>query len=157
MKWNDPETSQKEELFLAVSEMQECVKKGILTKNAPLYCIVKQGQLFAATGHFRSAEKKAMAAINLILEACVEANRSGLLNDYKFTAEVVKSLRVLRGNKQCISIAKALISRELKHKVALEEAIHAASEERDDDAFQQFVNFYEKSGYNVSDLLDESS
>jgi len=157
MKWNDPKTSQKEELLLAVSEMRKCVKKGILTKNAPLHCIVKQGQLFSAVGEFPISERQAMAAINLILEACVEADRSGLFNDYTFTAEVAKSLRGLRGNKQCISIAKALISRKLKHKVAVEEGIHAASEERDDDAFQLFVNFYEKSGYNSSDLLRASS
>jgi len=38
MRWNDPKTSQKEELLFAINEMRQCAREGIATKNAPLEC-----------------------------------------------------------------------------------------------------------------------
>lgn len=148
MQWNDPATSQKEELLFAINEMRECATNGIIAKNAPLFCIVKQGELYAIAGESLS-EKKRRAAINLILEACVEANKSGLLKKHTFTAEVVRSLRVLRGNEECIRITRALISGggKCRHRIAMEQGIYAAIEERDDHSLGMIISAFEESGY----------
>ena len=154
MHWDDPATSQKQELHFAIDEMRRCISQGLLTKNAPILCIVKQGELYAADDNnvddIAISERQRRSAVNLILEACAEANRSGLFKKHTFTAEVVRSLRALRGNKECIKIVLALISSNggrCKHRIAMEEAIYAASEERDYDALEKILAAFENSGY----------
>ena len=128
--------------------------KGLLTKNAPLFCIVKQAELYKSDdGHkgSRLSESQRRAAINIVFEACAEAQLSGLMKRPAFTAEIAKSLVGLRGEKQCIQFVKALIVEEEKcrHRIAMEYAIKAASEIRDTESLEMLVGAFEKSGFNL--------
>merc|ERR1719203_822696 len=86
--------------------MRQCSREGIATKNAPLECIVRIAQVYGTAGMIENelSSKQRRSAVNLILEACVEANRSGLIKKHTFTTEVVRSLRALKANKECIQV-----------------------------------------------------
>lgn len=160
MNWNDPSLSQKNELLFAINEMRSCSSQGILTKNAPLLCIAQQGDLYSfdrhnASGKNSLSERQRRSVVNLILEACVEANRSSLLQKHTFTGHVVRSLRKVKANKECIKIVRGLVANvgRCNHQVAMEEAIYAATEERDYDSLDIIINKFEESGYDSSRLL----
>jgi len=157
MRWDDPATSQKEELLFAINEMRGCAREGITTKNAPLECIVRIAQVYGTEGTIETllSEKQRRGSITLILEACVEANLSGLIKKHTFTTEVVRSLRALKANKECIHVVvRSVIStgRRCRHRVAMEEAMYAALEERDHESLQLITDVYERSGYNSQQL-----
>eukprot|EP00804_Cyclotella_cryptica_P015900 CCRYP_006390-RA/>CCRYP_006390-RA protein AED:0.02 eAED:0.02 QI:411/1/1/1/1/1/5/578/1448 len=158
MNWDTPATSQKEELLFAINEMRRCKSQGVLTKNAPLFCIVKQGEIYASSDGSKNlanvTESQRRSAINIIFEACAEAQLSGLIKRPAFTAEVVRSLRALKGDKQCIQFVKTLIANEERcpHKIAMEYAIRAASEVRDFESLDMLVTAFEKSGYDSQSL-----
>ncbi|KAL7551131.1 hypothetical protein ACHAWF_014330 [Thalassiosira exigua] len=156
MRWNDPATSQKEELLFAINEMRTCAREGIAAKNAPLECIARIAQVYGTEGRVESVLTRSQrrSAVNLILEACVEANKSGLMKKYMFTAEVARNLRALGANKECIQVVHSIISpgKKCKHKVAMEEAMYAALEERDNDSLQVITEVYELSGYDSKRL-----
>ncbi len=152
MRWDDPSTSQKEELLFAVNEMRRCSSEGTLAKHAPLMCIVKIADLYETDGRVDEggmSEKLKRSAINLILEACEEARRSGLMNSHTFTAEAARSLRDLKANKECVAMVRSLLSESGKsrHRIAMEEAIRAASDERDHESLELFTNAYARLGY----------
>lgn len=159
MNWNDPSKSKKNELIFAINEMRSCSKQGALTKNAPLMFIAQQGDLYSADKHHASgmnsqSDRERRSVVNLILEACVEANRSNLLQKHSFTAQVARSLRKMNANKECIKIVRGLVTRvgRCHHQVAMEEAIYAATEERDYDSLEVIMNKYEESGYDSNRL-----
>ena len=159
MNWNDPSTSKKSELVFAINEMRSCSKQGTLTKNAPLMFIAQQGDLYStdkkyASGNNSLSDKERRSVVNLILEACVEADRSNLLQKHTFTAQVARSLRKMNANKECIKIVRGLVARvgRCHHQVAMEEAIYAATEERDYDSLEVFMNKFEESGYDSGRL-----
>ncbi|KAL7541760.1 hypothetical protein ACHAXR_011195 [Thalassiosira sp. AJA248-18] len=156
MKWNDPASSQKEELLFAINEMRQCAKEGIAAKNAPLECIARIAVVYGTGGKVDSAlsENQRRSAVSLILEACVEANRSGLMRKYNFTAEVVRSLRSLKANKECIQVVRSLIApgKKCRHRVAMEEGMYAALEIRDHDSLHLITDVFEKSGYDSKRL-----
>ena len=161
MNWNDPSTSKKSELVFAINEMRSCSKQGALTKNAPLMCIAQQGDLYSTDKMFANSsgmaslsDRDRRSVVNLILEACVEADRSNLLQKHTFTAQVARSLRKINANKECIQIVRRLVSRvgRCHHQIAMEEAIYAATEERDYDSLEVFMNKFEESGYDSGRL-----
>lgn len=123
-------------------------------------CIAQQGDLYSfdgqqyASGNKNLLERQRRSVVNLILEACAEANRSNLLQKYSFTAQVVRSLRKMNANKECIKIVRGLVSRvgRCHHQVAMEEAIYAATEERDYDSLEVIMNKFEESGYDPNRL-----
>lgn len=84
----------------------------------------------------------------------MEANRSNLLQKHSFTAQVVRSLRKMKANKECIKIVRGLVERvgRCHHQVAMEEAIYAATEERDYDSLEVIMNKFEESGYDSTRL-----
>lgn len=138
------------------------ITQGVLTKNAPLFCIVKQGELYESDDGYkgnRLTENQRRAAINIIFEACAEAQLSGLIKRPAFTAEVVRSLVALNGDKQCIQFVKTLIAdgEKCKHKVALEYAIKAASSSRDSESLKVLIDAFEMSGFNVNTLAADNS
>jgi hypothetical protein len=152
MKWNVPATSQKEELLFAINEMRHCRETGVLTKNAPLFCIVKQGELYESNDGYKGTclnEKQRRAAINIIFEACAEAQLSGLIKRPAFTAEVVRSLLALNGDTQCIQFVKTLIvdGEKCRHREAMEYAIKAASANQDNESLELLMKTFENSGY----------
>merc|ERR1712176_185748 len=101
------------------------------------------------------SEKQRRSAVSVILEACVEANLSGLIKKHTFTREVVRSLRALKANKECIQIVvRNVIStgRKCRHRIAMEEAMYAALEERDHESLQLITDVFEKSGYDSQQL-----
>jgi hypothetical protein len=157
MRWDDPATSQKEELLFAINEMRKCAREGITTKNAPLECIVRIAQVYGTDGTIETtlSEKQRRSAVTLILEACVEANLSGLIKKHTFTTEVVRSLRALKANKECIQVVVRNViatGRKCRHRIAMEEAMYAALEERDHESLQLITEVFEKSGYNSQRL-----
>ncbi|KAL7498774.1 hypothetical protein ACHAWT_008784 [Skeletonema menzelii] len=159
MNWNDPSTSKKSELVFAIKEMRSCSKQGTLTKNAPLMFIAQQGDLYStdkknASGKKSLSDRERRSVVNLILEACVEADRSNLLQKHTFTAHVARSLRKMNANKECIKIVRGLVAPfgKCHHQVAMEEAIYAATEERDYDSLELLMNKFEESGYDSSRL-----
>lgn len=161
MRWDNPATSQKEELVFAVREIRRCSKEGTVAKHAPLMCIVKLAQLYDTDERVNEgsmSEKQKRSAINLILEACEEARRSGLMRSHVFTSEAARSLRALKANKECVKLVCSLIpeSGKIKHKNAMEEAIHAASEERDHDSLQLLTDVFERSGYDSRNISLEA-
>ncbi|KAL3808880.1 hypothetical protein ACHAXA_010935 [Cyclostephanos tholiformis] len=136
MRWNDPATSKNEELLFAVNEMRQCASKGIVVENSPLMCIVSLAELYGTDGQINSgnmAESQRQSSINLLLEASREARRSGFIKNHAFTAKVTRSLRSLNANEECIQIVSSLVSegRKCNQRLAVKEAIYAASEERD--------------------------
>lgn len=152
MRWDDTSTCQKEELRFAVNEMRQCAQDGVVAKNDPLLCIVKIAQLYETDGQINQgafSEKLRRPAVNLILEACAAANKSGLFKSHAFTAEVVHSLRALKANKECIRLVLTLISQvdKCRHRIAMEEAMYAALEERDHESLQLITEVFERSGY----------
>lgn len=162
MRWDDPETSQKEELLFAVREMRECAHEGVLAKNAPLYCIVRIAHLHDTEGRIKEvslSDKQRRSAVNLLREACTEANRSGLMDSHFFTAEVVRGLRALKANKECIQMVRSLTSQgdKCKHKIAMETAMYAAYEEHDLESLDLITEVYEASGYDSSRLSIDHS
>lgn len=162
MKWNDPSTSQKEELLFAVNEIRQCSRDGTVAKHAPLMCIVKIAQLYDTDGRVNEggmSEKQKQSAINLILEACEEARRSGLIQSHSFTAEAARSLRSLKANKECVKLVRSLLSdagSKVRHRIAMVEGIRAASEERDHDSLQLLTDAFERSGYDLRRISLES-
>ncbi|KAK1737218.1 hypothetical protein QTG54_012085, partial [Skeletonema marinoi] len=149
----------KSELIFAINEMRSCSNQGALTKNAPLMFIAQQGDHYStdkqyASGKDSLSERDRRSVVNLILEACVEANRSNLLQKYSFTAHVARSLRKLNANKECIKIVRGLVSRvgRCHHQVAMEEAIYAATEERDYVSLEMIMKKFEESGYDSTRL-----
>ena len=158
MRWDDPATSSKEELLFAVNEMRQCATEGIVVKNGPLMCIVSIADLYCSDDSRRNksdmSERQRRSSVNLILEACAEARRSGFIKNHAFTAKAVRSLRALKANKECVQIVSALISdgSKCRHRIAMEEAIYAASEENDHVSFQLITDAFEKSGHNSSRL-----
>ena len=165
MNWNDPAESQKEELLFAVNDMRRCASEGIVSKNDPLMCIVKIAQLYETGGKrgesnaLSLSEKQRQSSVNLILKACQQAKQSGFLKSYHFTTEAAKSLRALKANKTCIKLVRTLLPpdgdefKKCKHKIAMEEAIYAAIEERDDESLQLITDVYDKSGHDSSKLF----
>ena len=153
MNWNDPSKSKTSELLFAVNEMRTSSNQGLLTKNAPLMFISQQGSVYSQE-NYRVSEKERRSIVNLILEACVEASRSNLLQKHSFTAQVARSLRRMKANRECIKIVRALASKvgRCHHQVALEEAIYAATEERDYESLEVFMNKFEESGYDPHQL-----
>jgi hypothetical protein len=148
MRWDDPSTSQKEELLFAVNEIRRCSSEGTVAKHAPLMCIVKIAHLYDTDGREGGmSEKLKQSAINLILEACEEARRSGFMNSHTFTAEAARSLRSLKANKECVAMVRSLLSEggKSRHRIAMEEAIRAASDERDHESLELFTDVYERS------------
>ena len=158
MKWNDPETSQKEELLFAVKEMRKCSSAGIISKKAPLMSIVQISRLYSTDGRIEGgtiSEKQKQSAVNLILEACKEAINSGFIRNHAFTAEVVRSLRALKANKECIQVVRKLTSdgeKKCRHRVAMEEGIYAAIEEQDHKSAQLIMDVFERSGFDSKRL-----
>lgn len=158
MRWDDPATSSKEELLFAVNEMRQCATEGIVVKNGPLMCIVSIADLYCSDDSRRNksdmSERQRRSSVNLILEACAEARQSGFIKNHAFTAKAVRSLRALKANKECVQIVSALISdgSNCRHRIAMEEAIYAASEENDHVSFQLITDAFEKSGHNSSRL-----
>ncbi len=155
MRWNDPATSKDEELQLAVNEMRQCASKGIVVKNSPLMCIASLAELYGTDGQINTvtmAESQRQSSTSLLLEACGEARRSGFIKNHAFTAKVARSLRSLNANKECIQIVSSLVSGsgKCRHKIAMEEAILAASEERDYGSFRLITDAFEKSGFDPS-------
>jgi hypothetical protein len=156
MKWNTPATSQKEELLFAINEMRQCRQHGVLAKNAPLFCIVKQGELYESNEGYKGTyldEKQRRAAINIIFEACAEAQLSGLIKRPAFTAEVVRSLLALNGHSQCIQFVKTLIvdGEKCKHRVAMEYAIKAAYSNDDRESLELLMGAFQYSGFVYSE------
>ena len=135
MRWDDPATSENEELQFAVNEMRQSATKGIVLNNALLMCIVE----FYCTDDNRRNKREASeyqrrSSVNFILEACAEARRSGFINNCSFSAKAAIALRTLKANKECIRFVITLISMDsgkCKHKAAMEGAICAATEEND--------------------------
>jgi len=157
MRWNNQDTNQKEELKFAINEMRQCAANGIVPKNDTLLCIVKIAQLYGTEGRRTKTAltpSQRRSAVNLILEACVEADKSGLMRKPTFSAEVVRSLRAMKANKECIQLVRALVSNSERnrHKYAMEQAIYAASEERDQDSLHLFTQVYERSGFDSTRL-----
>ena len=157
MRWNNQDTNQKEELKFAINEIRRCAANGIVPKNDPLLCIVKIAHLYGTEGRRTEAAltpSQQRSAVALILEACVEANKSGLMRKPVFSAEVVRSLRAMKANKECIQIVRALVSNSERnrHRFAMEQAIYAASEERDQDSLHLFIQVYERSGFDSTRL-----
>ena len=141
MRWDDPATCQKEELLFAVNEIRLCSREDTVAKHAPLLCIVKIAHLYATDGRTDEggiSDEQKRLSINLIHEACDEARRSGFINSHTFTAAAACSLRALKANKECVQLARSLISQDgkVRHRIAFEEAILAATEERDYDSSQ---------------------
>lgn len=152
MNWNDPATSQKDELLFAIREMRQCAGEGTAVKNAPLECIVRIAKVYDTDGKIESAlsEKQKRSAVKLILEAWVEATKSGLIKKHSFTAEVVRSLRALKANRECIQVVLANLitaGQKCRHRIAMEEAMYAALEERDHQSLQLLTEVFERSGY----------
>ena len=124
-----------------------------MTKNEPLFCIVKQGELYESDKGYKGThlnESQRRAAINIIFEACSEAQRSGLIGRPAFTAEVVRSLAALKGDTQCIEFVKTLIvdGRKCRHRVAMEYAIKAAFVASDNESLTMLMDVFENSGFN---------
>jgi hypothetical protein len=140
MRWDDPATSKNEELQFAVNEMRQSATKGIVSNNAMLMCIVE----FYCTDDNRrnkreTSDYQRRSSVNLILEACVQARRSGFINNSSFTAKAAIALRTLNANKECIRLVITLISGDsgkCRHRAAMEEAICAATEENDQGSCQ---------------------
>jgi len=161
MRWDDPATSQKDELLFAVKEMHRCSREGIVAKNAPLSCIVNIAQLYGTDGQIGEgalSEKQRLAAVNLIFEACAEAKRSGFIKNHAFTADVVRSLRALKANKECIRFVQTLTSNgdKCRHREAMEGAMYAALEIRDHQSLKVIMDVFEKSGYDSRRLSLQS-
>jgi len=157
MRWNDPVTSNKEELLFAVNEMRQCASEGVVVKNAPLMCIVSIAELYGTDGRIKSSdmsERQRRSSVNLILEACEEARRSGFIKNHAFTAKASRSLRALNANKECVQIVRSLISEggKCRHRIAMEEGIYSASALRDHISMQLITDVFEKSGYDSSRL-----
>jgi hypothetical protein len=155
MRWNDPATSKNEELQFAVNEMRQCASEGRVVENSPLMCIASLAELYGTDGQINNvnmAESQQLSSISLLLEACGEARRSGFIKNHAFTAKVARSLRSLNANKECVQIVSSLVSGsgKCRHKIAMEEAILAASEERDHGSLRLITDAYEKSGYDSS-------
>merc|ERR1712029_774715 len=131
--------------------MRQCAREGITAKNPPLVCIAKIARVYGTDGKVEStlSVKQRRSAVSLILEACVEANRSGLMKSYNFTAEVFHSLRALKANEECIKLILTIISagKKCRHRVAMEEAMYAALEERDHESLKLISEVYEASGF----------
>lgn len=143
MRWDDPATSKNEELQFAVNEMRQSATKGIAVNNALLMCIVE----FYCTDDNRkntreTSEYQRRSSVNLILEACAEARRSGFIHNSAYTATAVLGLRTLQANKECIRFVITLISDcgKGRHRAAMEEAICAATEENDHVSFQMITD-----------------
>lgn len=153
MRWDDPSTSQKEEYLFAVNEIRRCSSEGTVAKHEALMCIVKIARLYDTEGRVDEGSMSNVRkrnAINLILEACEEATRSGLINNHLFTAEATRSLRDLKANKECVMLVRSLISSKgakSRHRVAMEEAMLAASDEHDHDSLELIKAVFDRSGY----------
>lgn len=156
MRWNDPATSQKEELLFAVNEMRNCIKEGIIPRNATLQCIINIAQVYDTDGKVNGelSDKQRQTAVRLILEACVSAKKSKLMKNYNFTAQVAHNLRSLKAGKECIQVVRSLISSDgiCKHRKCLEEGTYAALETRDHESLQLFNDVYRKSGFDSRKL-----
>jgi hypothetical protein len=158
MRWNDPATSKKEELLFAVNEMRQAAREGIIVENPNLMCIVSTAEVYRTDCRTKNgdsmSESQRRSSVNLILEACLEARRSGLIENHAFTAKAARGLRALNANKECVQIVNALISGggKSRHRIAMEEAIYAASEERDHVSLRMITDVFEKSGYDSSRL-----
>ena len=152
MKWNDPATSQKEELVFAINEMRECARQGTSVKNAVVECIVRIAKVYGTDGRAEGEQTRTQrrASVSFILEAWGFAKKSSLGSKPWFTAEVAKNLRALRANNECLEIALSLIppSGKSRHQGALEEGLHAAVESRDQDSFELISDCLERSGFN---------
>ena len=159
MRWNDPATSKKEELLFAVNEMRQAASEGIVVKNDPLMCIVSIAEVYGTDGRTKNgdhlSESQRRSTVNLILEACREARRSGFIENHAFTAKAARGLRALNANKECVQFVNTLISGcgKSRHRIAMEEAIYAASKEGDHVSLQLITDVFEKSGYDSIHLL----
>ena len=136
--------------------MRQCATEGIAAKNATLECIARIAQVYGTEGRVDSvlSDKQRRVAVNLILEACVEANRSGLMKKQSFTATVAQSLRALNANKECIQVVLSVISNSHKsrHRVAMEEGMYAALEDRDSESLKMITDIFENSGFDSKRL-----
>ena len=158
MRWNDPATSKKEELLFAVNEIRQAASEGIVVKNAPLMCVVSIAEVYGTDGRTKNgdnmSESQRRSTVNLILEACREARRSGFIENHVFTAKATRGLCALNANKECVQIVNTLISEggKSRHRIAMEEAIYAASEEGDHVSLKLITDVFDKSGYDSSRL-----
>lgn len=154
MRWNDPATSKNEELQFAINEMRQCASEGIVVLNSPLMCIVSLAELHGQKNNVNMTESQRQSSISLLLEACREARRSGFIKNHAFTAKVARGLRSLNANKECIELVTSLVSGngKCRHRIAMEEAILSASEERDHDSLRLITDAFQKSGYDTSSL-----
>jgi len=155
MRWNDPATCKKEELLFAVNEMRQAASEGIVVKNDPLMCVVSIAEVYGTENGDNLSESQRRSTVKLILEACREARRSGFIENHAFTAKAARGLRALHANKECIQIVNTLISvgGKSRHRIAMEEAIYAASEEGDHVSLQLITDVFEKSGHDSSRLF----
>lgn len=158
MKWNDSATSQKEELLFAVNEMRQCASKGIDPKSAPLSCIARIAHVYDTAEQIGGdlSHQQQRSSVGILLEACVEANRSGLMKNYKFTADVTRSLRFLKADKECIQLVRSLISKgnKCKHKKALEEGMSAAMKVGDKESLELITDVYSRSGFHSRQISE---
>lgn len=152
MRWNEPATSQKEELLFAVNEIRQCAIEGIAAKNAPLMCIVSIAQVYGADGQKFASERQRRSAVNLVLEACERAKESGFIKNNAFTANAAKGLRSLKANKECIQLVRMMISEDkhFNHRITMEQGMQSALEEYDQDSLQFFTDAFERAGYDPS-------
>lgn len=153
MKWNDPATSRKEELMFAVNEMRQSARQNIDLKNAPLNCIARIAHVYDTNEQTDEnlSHKQRRSSVGILLEACVEANRSGLMKNYKFTADVTHSLRYLKANKECIQLVRSIISKgnKCRHRLAMEEGMSSAIKIGDHESLGLITDVYRKSGFDA--------
>jgi len=163
MRWNTPATSAKEELLFAANEMRQCTNEGLVAKNAPLMCIVINiPKLYGADHSLTTTQRQ--SSVNLILEACHHAKQSGFIKSYHFTSGAASSLRAFGANKECIQLVRTLLpsssdesnttKQKCNHRIAMEEGIYAAFDEKDEESLQLITDVYEKSGFDSSRLFD---
>ena len=120
--------------------------------------IVQISRLYSTDGRIEGgtlSEQQKQSAVNLILEACKEAIKSGFIRNHKFTAEVARSLRALKANKELLQVVRKLTSdgeKKCRHRVAMEEGIYAALEEHDHKSAQLIIDVFEQSGFDSTRL-----
>jgi hypothetical protein len=131
--WDDPATCHLDELQLALEDFDKRMASGLKAKHDVIRLIVfnaksfQEGAIPEGTGEVARVPRTESAWLALLGRVLEETRDSSLQYDAHFVSDVIKALRRLRNNRECVSyVNEALLRGVLLHKTAMVEALAAA-------------------------------
>ena len=137
MWWNNPKTTQQQELQLAIKQFQDLEKRGFQVDEDILTCIVK---LTKNEQHLRAVNEDDKGEyVKILLKVTLEARQCSLGTRPSFISDTASALIALNASKECTELLRLSVAEGIRvDRESLIDGIKAASAVEDEEAIKEF-------------------